>query len=275
MGLGTESWNVKTVLRGWLYDKYFAKVSGVHCITALLGGLSTHALLAVQTCCFITSLWERRKSKPRQRFSEIRLVAISPHDISLKHECDCNVFGMCSCFCADLNECMDFDLFFFFFWEMPSNHRFAWSRFTWIDNSFNHWLNSNNGSAKANWPSLLLILHPGSYPQCCFNISQQTSNGIFFLSCWIITMMYLDVLRNHPEIWHHRTKVCSMDIRVDVYHQPTVIQGWIEIVMICRPSQSWSHEHQVMTIMHLSIDPSTFSWECAFYCSAVMMYINK
>ena len=42
----------KTVQLGFLCDKQF----GVHCITALLAGLSTHALLAVQTCCFITSL---------------------------------------------------------------------------------------------------------------------------------------------------------------------------------------------------------------------------
>ncbi|KAK2893803.1 hypothetical protein Q8A73_016287 [Channa argus] len=38
------------------FVKQFAETSHVHCIQAILGALSTHALLAVQTCCFITPL---------------------------------------------------------------------------------------------------------------------------------------------------------------------------------------------------------------------------
>lgn len=48
----------------------------VHCIIALLGGLSTHALSCCSNLLLHHLVVKRSKSKPRQRFSEIRLVAL-------------------------------------------------------------------------------------------------------------------------------------------------------------------------------------------------------
>lgn len=90
------------------------------------------------------------------------------------------------------------------------------------------------------------------------------------------------MLRNHTEIWHRRTKgLCSAE---DVYHRATAVEVMdrngadadrLSPSPPPPPSQSSSHEHQVMTITHLSIVSSTFRRQCAFYCRAVMMYINK
>ncbi len=227
---------------------------------------------------------KRSKSKRRQRFKrEIRLVCIffffvvvvvylffffqhflmaylSKMNAAVKSE-RCVVL-----LCA----CMGFHLLGNCFQTID----FVLNCFTWSDNSFKHRLNCNNGSAKPNPPSLALISQPGSEPQYCF-IIRANKQAAVFLSCWIITMMYLDVLRIHPEIWHHRTKVCSVDKGRCLSPSRPLLKGWIEMVLICRASQSSSPEHQVMTTMHLSIASSTFSWECAFYCSAVMMYINR
>lgn len=65
-------------------------------LAARLAALSTHALLAVQTCCFITSLWKRSASEPRQRFSEIRSVfSISlPVTFRSNNERDCGIWSV-------------------------------------------------------------------------------------------------------------------------------------------------------------------------------------
>ncbi|XP_042249738.1 transcription factor MafG isoform X1 [Thunnus albacares] len=46
--------------------------SRAHCVTALLGGLSTHALSCCSNLLLHHLVVKRSKSKPRQRFSEIR-----------------------------------------------------------------------------------------------------------------------------------------------------------------------------------------------------------
>lgn len=83
--VGDKSRGMSKLSKRAVFVKQFPETSCVPCITALLGGLSTHALLAVQTCCFITSLWKgarasRGSGLARSGWLQYFLVTFSVRD---------------------------------------------------------------------------------------------------------------------------------------------------------------------------------------------------
>lgn len=157
---------------------------------------------------------------------------------------------------------------------MLPDHRLVWNWLTWSDNSFNHWLNCNNGSGKPKPAVLGFNITTRQLTTVLFYyLIQQTRSGIF-----IMLNHHNDVFRrsqNPPRNMAPPDKGLLGGQGSMFITKPPILRKWVEMVLICRASQSPSYEHQVLTIMHLSIASSIFSWECAFYCSAVMMYINK